>query len=154
MGLSIPPLVIASLVAEDSIILTCNGVKRKTRSRIMLMKLFWLIFLDPDDVSAFALVDAFVFEFVAIRPENDAPVRFSNYLIVIYGSEDATYPTQLWACTSSSYALNTNSCEGFQSQLNKTSSLHTSYLSSFWFLGCLPERNVHQAAEYGQILCY
>lgn len=55
----------ASLVAEDSNTRACNGLKIEVEKR--LGHYFGLLFFDPQEVSD----DAFVFEFMTTRPEND-----------------------------------------------------------------------------------
>jgi hypothetical protein len=53
---------------------------------------FGLLFLSPEKVS-----DVFVFTLEAIMPSDPRVIKFSDYLVDNYISNDAAFPPHLWA---------------------------------------------------------
>jgi len=70
--------------------------------------------LEPSEVS-----DYFTQDLMAECPTDENLVKYCDYLIENYISEDYVFNPTLWACNSASIQLTTNARESFHSYFNK-----------------------------------
>ncbi|KAE9537550.1 hypothetical protein AGLY_006573 [Aphis glycines] len=75
---------------------------------------FGLIFLEPSEVS-----DCFIQDLMAECPTDEKLVKYCDYLVENYISENSVFSPTLWARNSASIQLTTNACELFHSYFNK-----------------------------------
>jgi hypothetical protein len=69
---------------------------------------FGLLHLDPEEVS-----DCFVEDLIPECSIDNRVVKYCDYLVKNYISEDSTFTPCLWACNSAYILLSTNACESF-----------------------------------------
>jgi len=74
---------------------------------------FGLIYLNPEDVE-----NCFSIDLYNIKPNDDRPDKFYNYLKNTYIDEEATFPPKVWAKASSELTKSTNACESFHAHFN------------------------------------
>jgi len=58
--------------------------------------------------------------FRAIMPSDQRVIKFSNYLVDNYITNDATFPPHLWANQSANLNRTANACESFYSHLKNS----------------------------------
>lgn len=78
----------------------------------------------------------FAIELSSIRPEDERLVKFSDYLVDNYISEDATFPPYIWA-NSNSVCHTTNACESFHANFNKN--FNTAHPNIYDFINVVKE---------------
>ncbi|XP_029346595.1 uncharacterized protein LOC115034296 [Acyrthosiphon pisum] len=90
------------------------SVEYKSESEISkwLCLCFGLLFLSPENVPG-----VFVFTLEAIMPSDQRVIKFSDYLVDNYISDDTTFLPHLWANQSANLNQTTNACESFHSHL-------------------------------------
>ncbi|KAE9537652.1 hypothetical protein AGLY_006675 [Aphis glycines] len=69
--------------------------------------------IEPSEVS-----DCFTQDLMAECPTDEELVKYCDYLVENYISEDSVFSPTLWACNSASIQLTTNACESFHSYFN------------------------------------
>ncbi|KAF0753514.1 Uncharacterized protein FWK35_00012982 [Aphis craccivora] len=84
------------------------------KRREQVQHTFGLIFLEPSEVS-----DCFTQDLMDECPTDEKLVKYCDYLVENYISEDSVFSPILWACNSMSIQLRTNECESFHSYFNK-----------------------------------
>jgi len=57
---------------------------------------------------------------MADRPIDDKVMKYADYLIDNYLTEDCDYPPKIWASASSSLQRTTNNCESFHANFNRS----------------------------------
>jgi hypothetical protein len=62
--------------------------------------------------------DCFVEDLMPECPTDNRVVKYCDYLVKNYISEDSTFIPCLWACNSANILLTTNACESFYSYFN------------------------------------
>ena len=96
---------------------------------------FALTYLNPSEVG-----DSFTEDLFSIMPENEKVIKYADYLVDTYISEEASYPPEVWAEQSNCITRTTNACESFNSHFN--SSFYSSHPNLFTFLEKLKEFQV------------
>ena len=96
---------------------------------------FALTYLNPSEVG-----DSFTEDLFSIMPENEKVIKYADYLVDTYISEEASYPPKVWAEQSNCITRTTNACESFSSHFN--SSFYSSHPNLFTFLEKLKEFQV------------
>jgi len=61
----------------------------------------------------------FYWRFINITPNDNRVIRYTDYLTDTNISENATFPTIIWAESSSSLLQTTNACESFHSHFKE-----------------------------------
>lgn len=88
--------------------------KNNSSIGIWIQHTFGLLFLSPDQVS-----DCFTEDLMTECPTDERLIKYCDYLVDNYISEDSVFTPSLWACNSTSMQLTTNSCESFHSHFNR-----------------------------------
>jgi len=108
-----------------------NAYKKNNTDISNFLKLFFgLPFLRGDMVE-----DCFVFDIMALQPQDNRIVQFTDYILETYITNDAEFPPQIWAEFVSSTMRTTNNCESFHKKLN--SSFNSSHPNIFNFIEIL-----------------
>ena len=108
-----------------------NDYKRNNTDISNFLKLFFgLPFLSCDVVE-----DCFAFDIMALQPQGNRIVQFTDYILETYITDDAEFPPQIWAEFVSSTMRTTNNCESFHKKLN--SSFNSSHPNIFNFIEIL-----------------
>lgn len=74
---------------------------------------FGLLFLDSNDVGT-----CFAEDLYSVIPQNENVIKYADYLVDNYISNDAVFPPSIWASCTSSTERTTNACESFHSKFN------------------------------------
>lgn len=88
---------------------------RSSEIGLWLRHTFGLLFLEPNNV-----LDCFLQNFMADRPIDDKVIKYADYLIDNYLTDDCDYPPEIWASASSSLQRTTNNCESFHANFNRS----------------------------------
>lgn len=72
-----------------------------------------MLFLDPTEVE-----NCFVKNLYFEIPQNERVIKYDDYLVDNYISEDCLFAPAMWASCCNSTERTTNTCESFHSQFN------------------------------------
>lgn len=93
---------------------------------------FALMYLDPTEVG-----DCFALELFENMPQDPRLVKYADYLVDTYISEESLFPPIIWAEHSSTITRTTNACESFHS--NFKNSIYAEHPNLFVFVEKLKE---------------
>lgn len=79
--------------------------------------------------------DCFAYDIMALQPQDNRIVQFTDYILETYITNDAEFPPQIWAEFVASTKRTTNNCESFHKKLN--SSFNSSHPNIFHFIEIL-----------------
>jgi hypothetical protein len=110
-----------------------NEYRNKNSEIGKFLRLFFgLHYLKSSDVS-----DVFAFDLFDKMPDDVKVVKFCDYVLDNYISDEAPFPPELWASDSASTCRTTNVCESFHSKFNEC--FYNTHPNIFQFLSVLKD---------------
>lgn len=93
---------------------------------------FGLLYLDAPEVE-----NCFVEDLYSVIPQNEKVIKYADYLVDNYISDEAIFKPEIWASCTNSRERTTNACESFHSQFNKN--FYSPHPDIYRFLDVLKE---------------
>lgn len=97
-----------------------------------LKQFFSLMYLRPEEVG-----ECFAFDLIPNMPQDDRLVKYADYLVDTYISDESLFPPSIWAEHSATLTRTTNACESFHKHFNE--SLYKDHPNLFVFIEKLKE---------------
>ena len=102
----------------------CNGYKNNNTDTSHFLKLFFQLTSLSHDMDE----DCFAYDIMALQSQNNRIVPFTDYILKRYLTNDAEFPSQIWA----EFVSTTNDSESFHKKLK--SSFNSSHSNIFNFI--------------------